>query len=440
VRRAGRRGAAPAETEAIPETGATPEGAETEAAETEVAETEPAETEAAATEAPAAGEGTSVRLSGWTASPEEEDLLQGVIQECNQQNAGYQIKYEPIPADYWPKLKTMVGSGTEPDIYYMDIFQFPFFVEQDVLLPLDDYMESADISRDDFLDTLMEAFTFEGSVYGIPKDFNTLALFYNQDLLEQAAVEEPTDDWTWEDLEAASQAVTEATGKAGFSVPADPGRFPIFVFQNGGQIMTGDFTDTAIDRPEAIEAGQFYTGARTDGWAIIPTDIGVGWQGEAFGKGEAAMVLEGGWLVPYLTEQFPDLRYSAVQPPAGPAGEGNLVLTVAYVINSRSPNPQAAFDAITCLTSEEHQLQVLQSGFALPSRAALQDNEYLDENPVARTIFTGAEFATPFMWGGQGEAVNAAMQQALERVYLQDVSVEDSFSQAAEEIRSAVEQ
>ncbi len=383
---------------------------------------------------------TEVRLSGWTASPEEENLLRALLYECSLQNPDILVKYEPIPSDYWAKIKTMVGSGTEPDIYYMDIFQFPFFATQGVLQPIDDYMAKEGVSRDEFLDTLINAFTWEGKTYGIPKDFNTLGLFYNKDLFDQAGVDYPTNDWTWDDLKAAAQKITDATGVAGFSVPPDPGRFPIFVFQNGGQIMNDDFTDTLLDSPEAIEAGKFYTGARAEGWAIIPQDVGVGWQGEAFGKGDVAMVLEGGWMVPYLTNQFPDRNYSAVHPPAGPKGEGNLVFTVAYVISKNSKNPEAAFKTIACLTSEESQVKVLTSGFALPSRKALQSHEYLQNNPVANAIFTGAEFATPFMWGLKGETVNQAMAQALERVYLEGMSVEESFKQAAEEIRAALKE
>ncbi len=379
---------------------------------------------------------TEVRLSGWTASPEEENLLRALLYECSVQNPDILVKYEPIPSDYWAKIKTMVGSGTEPDIYYMDIFQFPFFATQDVLRPLDDLMAKEGVKRDVFIDTLINAFSWKGKTYGIPKDFNTLALFYNKDLFDKAGVSYPTNDWTWNDLKEASQKIKKATGVAGFSVPPDPGRFPIFVFQNGGKIMNDDFTDTLIDQPPAIEAGKFYTGARKDGWAIIPQDVGVGWQGEAFGKGNTAMVLEGGWLVPYLKNQFPNLHYGAVYPPAGPKGKGNLVFTVAYVISKHSKHPDAAFKTISCLTSEKSQVKVLTSGFALPSRKSLQNHEYLKKNPVANTIFTGAKFATPFMWGLHGEAVNKAIQQALERVYLKNMSVEESFKQAAQEIRS----
>lgn len=251
-------------------------------------------------------------------------------------------------------------------------------------------------------------------------------------------MEYPTNDWTWEDLEAAATAITDATGVAGFSVPADAGRFPIFAFQNGGQIMNEDFSDTLFDSPEAIAAGEFYTGAREEGWANVPGDVGRGWQGETFANGETAMVLEGGWMIPYLRDNFPDVSYGAVHPPAGPAGEGNLVFTVAYSVSVNSQNPAAAFDAVGCITSEANQTTVLTSGFALPSRASLQQHEYLASNPVANTIFTGAEFATPFMWGQQGASVNNAMAQALERVYLQGMSVEESFGIAAEEIRAAM--
>ena len=44
------------------------------------------------------------------------------------------------------------------------------------------------------------------------------------------------------------------------------------------------------------------------------------------------------------------------------------------------------------------------------------------------------------MWGLKGETVNQAMAQALERVYLEGVSVADSFKQAAEEIRAALQE
>lgn len=384
-------------------------------------------------------ERVEVRLSGWASSPAETALLESLLYKFSLAHPDIVVKYEPITGDFWQKIKTMVASNTEPDIYYMDIFQFPFFASKGVLVALDDYMAQDGVKREDFIPTLINAFTYEGKVYGIPKDFNTLGLFYNKALFREAGLDEPTNDWTWDDLKAAAEELTDKdAGIYGFGTPPDPGRFPVFVFQNGGTIMNADFSDTTLDSPEAVAAAEFYTSFRKEGIGAIPADIGVGWQGEGFGKGQLAMVYEGGWLIPYLKEQFPDLEYGVVQPPAGPKGEGNLVFTVAYSISKNSKHPEAAWKVINFLTNEESQTTVLQSGFALPSRVALTESEYLKNNPNVKAIWDGAAYATPFMWGLYGSDVNDQMGKALERIFLEDQSPADSMKQAAEETRKII--
>jgi multiple sugar transport system substrate-binding protein len=303
-------------------------------------------------------------------------------------------------------------------------------------------MAESGVSREEFVPSLIDAFTFNGVTYGIPKDFNTLGMFYNKDMFAEASLDEPTDDWTWEDLRSAAETLSDSANNVyGFGVPADAGRFPVFVFQSGGNIVSEDFSDTLLDAPEAVAAGEFYTSFREDGTGAIPADLGEDWQGTLFGKQQLAMVYEGGWLIPYLKEQFPAVNYGVVTPPAGEAGEGNLIFTVAYVISPNSEHPEAAWELINFLTNEASQTTVLESGFALPSRQSLQESEYLQNNPAAGTIFKGAfEGAHPFMWGLVGSDVNDQMAKALERIYLEDQPVQDSFSQAAEAIREAIAQ
>ncbi|MER3467500.1 MAG: ABC transporter substrate-binding protein, partial [Thermoflexus sp.] len=152
----------------------------------------------------------TVRLSGWAANPQETALLESLLYRCSLKNPDVVVKYEPITGDYWAKIKTLVASGEEPDIYYMDIFQFPFFVAKGVLVPLDDYMARSGVKREDFIKTLIDAFTGpDGKVYGIPKDFNTLALFYNKDLFAKAGIPEPNENWTWDDLQEAARRLSD---------------------------------------------------------------------------------------------------------------------------------------------------------------------------------------------------------------------------------------
>ncbi len=385
-------------------------------------------------------ERVEIRLSGWAANPQETALLESLLYRFSVENPDIVVKYEPITGDYWAAINTMVATGEEPDVYYMDIFQFPAFAANDVLLPIDDFMAESGVSREDFIPALIDAFTADGVTYGIPKDFNTLGLFYNKDLFDAAGLDYPTDDWTWDDLRAAAEALSDpANNVYGLGVPPDPGRFPIFVFQNGGSIMNEDFSDTLLDSPEAIAAAEFYTSFRKDGFGATPQDVGEGWQGTVFGKQQFAMVYEGGWLIPYLNEQFPEVNYGVVTPPAGPAGEGNLIFTVAYVISKNSEHPEAAWRLIEFLTNEASQTTVLESGFALPTREALLESEYLKNNPASAAIFRGAfEGAHPFMWGLVGSDVNEQMGKALERVFLEDQPVDEAMKQAAEAIRQAI--
>jgi multiple sugar transport system substrate-binding protein len=388
-------------------------------------------------------ERTEVRLSGWVSSPSETALLQSLLYEFSVQNPDILVKYEPITGDYKQALLTSIAGGVEPDIFYIDIFWWLEFATNDVLLPIDDLMAAEGVSADEFIPSLVEAFTYDGQLYGIAKDFNTLGMFYNKGLFDQAGLPYPTDDWTWDDLKSAATTLTDTSDANrpvfGLCTAPDPGRFPAFVFQNGGSVMTADFMDTTLDSETAIGAAEFYTSFRAEGIGATPSDLGEGWQGTAFGKGQCAMVYEGGWLIPYLRDQFPDVSYGVVLPPAGPGGEGNLIFTVAWAVSANTENPEAAWKVIEFLTSEESQQAVLESGFALPSRASLQDSEYLQNNPNSAAIFRGSfEGAQPFFWGAYGSDVNEQMGKALERVFLESQDVAESMKQAAESIRRAM--
>lgn len=384
-------------------------------------------------------EKTVIRLSGWASSPSETALLESLLYRFSVENPDITVKYEPITGDYRQALLTSIASGTEPDVFYMDIFWWQELAKNGVILPIDDL----GYKRDEFIPSLADAFTYDGKSYGVPKDFNTLGMFYNKALFDKAGLEYPTDDWTWDNLKEAAGKLTDLSDANkpvyGFCTPADPGRFPVFVFQNGGTVMNADYTDTTLDSDAAVQAGDFYTSFRAEKVGATPADLGEGWQGTVFGKGQCAMVYEGGWLIPYLRDQFPTTKYGVVLPPAGPAGEGNLIFTVAWGISANTKNPDAAWKVVDFLTNEASQQTVLESGFALPSRVSLQDSEYLKNNPNTAEIFNGASNgAVPFFWGAVGSDVNDQMGKALERVFKENQSVADALKEASDAIRDAI--
>ena len=83
---------------------------------------------------------TEVRLSGWASSPSETALLQSLLYQFTVANPDIIVKYEPITGDYRQAMLTAIASGTEPDVFYVDIAYFQEWAKSGVLLPLDDLM------------------------------------------------------------------------------------------------------------------------------------------------------------------------------------------------------------------------------------------------------------------------------------------------------------
>src|SRR5678815_376181 len=108
-----------------------------------------------------------------------------------------------------------------------------------------------------------------------------------------------------------------------------------------------------INIPEALEALNFYVGLVRDGFAAQPSDLDSGWPGEAFGKGRAAMTIEGNWIVPFLHDQFPDLNYGISELPAGPAGQATMAFTVCYAVPADAAHPEASLKLVDYLTGAE---------------------------------------------------------------------------------------
>jgi len=396
-----------------------------------------------------AAEETTIRVSGWVSSPAESKIMETLINLYNDQFAppGVKAVYEPIPGDYTMKIQTMLAAKKAPDVFYWDIFMAEPLMHKGALLPLNDLMDKAGVKPEDFVDTCINAFTYNGKIYGIPKDFNTLALFYNKEIFDIAGVPYPTDDWTWDDLLAAAKAIqakadeirkSVPTFKAALCMAPDTARFLPFVFQNGGSFFNAARDKVVINSSQAVEALKFYTDFElVHHVAVRPSEIGAGWQGEAFGKGNAAMVMEGGWMVSFLRDNFPDIKYGAVELPAGPAGKGNLLFTVAYVIPAYEKHPAEAFDVLKFLTSPLAQMYVLARGFALPTRKALGD---FITDPVSLTIFKGAAYARPWEFGLLGGKPVDELAAAMEAVFLGKKTPQQALDDAAKVLNERLQE
>jgi len=384
-----------------------------------------------------AGASGTVRLSGWTSTPAEDKLLTDQIASFQVAYPNIKVTYEPVPKDFRTKLKAQLASGTEPDVFYVELGDAAGFMQKHVLLDLRSEMAKTGTKASDFSSGVLAAFKTGDAIYGIPKDFNTLALFYNKDMFTAAGVSPPTKNWTWQDLTDAAKKLTKP-GVFGLITNSDSARWAPMVYQNGGQVLNADNTKSMLLDPATVEATKYYTSFKKNGTGTYSGALGSGidWPGAAFAKGKAAMVMEGGWLIPYMKD-YPGIKWDAVELPQGKS-RGNLVFTVGYSISAKTKNPDASWILLNYLTGLDNQKTVLHSGFALPTRTALSNDPYFASNPAAAAIFAGGAYGKPFSWGINSGKVADAISAALERILLNKQSVDDALKQADKEVTDAL--
>jgi multiple sugar transport system substrate-binding protein len=387
---------------------------------------------------------TEVRIVGFGGidlSIVEELIESFVVPELA--GTGITAIYEPIVDDYQGNLINTLSAGTAGDLFYMDIFWAEYIIKAGQIEPLDDYLaKSTVISKDDIIPSLLNAFSFDGKAYGIPKDFNSLALFYNKDHFDIAGVAYPNENDTWEDLENKLVKVVEAfDGEvAGIALAPDFARFGAFAYATGWEPFVDGKTN--LMDPAFLEAFNWYVGLKEKGLGIMPADVGQGWNGGAFAIEKVAVALEGGWILGFLRDGYPNLKYGATLLPknSGTGQPGNLIYTVAWGMNANSQNKDAAFKVMEALTSPAAQQFILERGLAIPSRKALADNPYFEKDtPEAQAnkiVFEGASagYVKPFKFKEYGGDWMAPINIALSEVMSGQKIVEEALEIAQEEL------
>jgi multiple sugar transport system substrate-binding protein len=375
---------------------------------------------------PAGGEKAdgTVRIGAALSSPAEKKILEAQVKEFEKQNPGIKVKIESITDDYLKKMQTLIGARKEPDVFYLDSMPAPDLIKLGALEPLDGYLQKYGVNLSDFEDSLVKAFQKDGKTYGIPKDYNTLALFYNKKMFKEAGIEPPK---TWAELKEAAKKLTRGDRK-GLVLNPELARYQPFLYQNGGKVLD-EQGKPSLNLPQNAEALQFFADLFVkDKVADIPKNMGFDWSGDAFAEEKAAMVVEGGWLIPFLKEKAPQLEYGIVELPVKEPGKqnSNLAFTVAYVMSKNSKNKEAAFKLIQFLTSEEGQAYVVDSGLALPSRKAM-GQKFVEKYPEREAFVKGAAYAEPFQYGEIGPKLTDAANKAVESLVLK----QESSAQAA---------
>ena len=113
--------------------------------------------------------------------------------------SGVKVNINVVDWDnYWTLLEAGASGGQMPDVFWMHSNTAQMYMENDLLLNLDDYIANDDaIDLANYYDGIVNLYNSNGVQYAIPKDHDTIALLYNKAIFDKYGVDYPTDDWTW---------------------------------------------------------------------------------------------------------------------------------------------------------------------------------------------------------------------------------------------------
>jgi multiple sugar transport system substrate-binding protein len=388
----------------------------------------------------------TLNVSGWSSSPAEDTLVKAGLFAFHQKYPNITANWSPIPDQYQTKMRANVASGNVADVFYVSPDMAQEYIKAGKLLSLSPYLQRDNIQPSNYYSALQTPFDCaDGSVYSIPKDWNSLGLFYNKDMFAAAGLGDPT-GWSWTDFTNAAQKLTKvgktpATSVYGVALPADTSRFGAFLFANGGQMLSADGKTASFNNAAGVAAAQFYTSFETGKTGVMPSDIGAGWDGEAFGKGGVAMTFEGGWMIPYMSSTFPSIKYGIAPLPTAPTGQrSNLVYTNGWGAYSGTAHPDAAWKLIQFLTGIDYQTQVLHDGFALPTISSLSNDSYFTDNPGVKVLEDGNQGAHADFYGAADSKVHSEVANALQAIMQGKAAPQAALDTAASNVNTFIQQ
>jgi multiple sugar transport system substrate-binding protein len=351
---------------------------------------------------PLASTAVSIKLSGWGGSPVEQKLLRQVLREFEVQHPTIKVKYEVISDQYMDVIKTRLVGEAAPDVFYLDALEAPFLMSQNVLEPLESYI-TPEFDLTDFEDTLLDSFKYQNHIYGLPKDYSTLALFYNKKAFAAAGLSNPPA--TWDELRNYSKQLTGKLNKYGFGEIPELARQAYKIKAFGGQLIdqngSATFASEAGLKGLELVVDQY----QKDRSSAQKSDVGTNSGSEMFGQSKVAMVIEGNWAIPYLTETFPQVEFATAPVPTINGKKGTMVFTVAYVMNNLAQHKAEAWKLISYLTGKEGMQKWTGTGFALPTRKSVAKNLGYDQDALRSPLVAGVDYATSWQVGKYPSAI-----------------------------------
>ena len=403
------------------------------AAEEEVAEEEaaPAEPEATATpsaaeiEAQAATEGS---LTIWADESRVEVLVE--LEDAFEAETGVQMNI--IEKDFGSirdDLKVRGPAGQGPDILIGAHDWLGELVASGMLAEV-----SLGAKASEFEQAAVDAFSYDGKLYGMPYAVENVAFIYNTDLVPEAPA-------TWDEVKELSQELIDGGNRYGFLIQEnDPYHFYPIQTAFGGYVFgtneDGSWNpqDVGIDSEGTIAAFEWLNSMYEDGLLTRGAAINYDLLNTAFQNGDAAMMIGGPWTLTDLRASGVPYAIGAI--PEGTQGGMPFLGVQGFMISAFSPNQLLAQTFLQEYLATPETMYALYEANLRPS-AFTAANEQIEDEDLAAFAAVGAN-GQPMPNIPEMSAVWSSWGDAMQLIGQGSEAPEAALTNAAEQIRTSI--
>ncbi len=240
---------------------------------------------------------------------------------------------------------------------------------------------------DKYFPVAMKSVRYRGKFFGLPDSGSPVAIIYNKDLFDRyntghpdkPKLEYPCAKWNWEDFRHAAKALTQdcdgdgRTDVFGASIGFHRNRFPIYVWQHGGEVISKDKKRCLMDSPEAIAGIKLmhdilWVDKSAPAASTLIEGIIEPIESVFFMEQRIAMMLTTRYAYSKLLKKGKSLKefeWDVAPPPKGPAGNVSVYIGCGWMISAKTRHPQEAWRLAKFLVGDKSSEMTMRSGNAI---------------------------------------------------------------------------
>lgn len=318
---------------------------------------------------------SKVSLKYWIWDKNQLPAIKMQIAEFEKLHPDIKVNVQVIPwGQYWTKLQTAVAGGVAPDIFWMNAYNAYDFMARNVLLNLTEYVKKDGIDMSLYPDAVVNYYTYEGKIFALPKDVDSIALFYNKDMFDEANEPYPDENWTWDYLANVAAKLTVWKGnkpvKFGIGTPSrhslaweQGGLFPI-IYSFGGNIVSPDKKKVLFDDPKVIEAVKFARSLMLD--RRVSPKPGE-FPGDPFAGEKVAACTAGSWTAKKYLLQMKGMKVGVAPLPLFDGKRITVSHGLGHVIFAKTKHPKEAWEFIKFASGPKGQEILGKTGAVIPA-------------------------------------------------------------------------